>query len=161
MKYKIVKIKNLKEEYKKLGLSKDSLGLLLNEKNPQCLIMFFNSINQGDYLVLVMSKADLKITDMVLPDNLCSEIEEYIESNADKIASKTQFEGIPFKECDQVELIVDKEKYSKYGLRKGDRGVFASNKATKNKILVDFGKETEDFDGFISVDFDDIKKVEE
>ena len=33
MKYKIVKIKNLKEEYEQLGLSKDSLGLLLNEKN--------------------------------------------------------------------------------------------------------------------------------
>lgn len=32
MKYKIVKLKNIKEEYVKLGLSKDSLGLLLNEK---------------------------------------------------------------------------------------------------------------------------------
>ena len=159
MKYKIVKIKNLKEEYVKLGLSKDSLGLLLNEKNSQCLIMFFNNVNQGDYLMLVMSETDLIITDMVLPNNLCSELEEYIENNADKIASKTQFKGIPFKDCDQVELIVDKEKYSKYGLRKGDRGVIALNKATKNKILVDFGKETEDYDGFVSVDFEDLKKV--
>ena len=86
-------------------------------------------------------------------------LEEYIENNADKISNKTNFEAIPFKECDYVELIVEKEKYSKYGLRKGDRGIIASNKATKNKILVDFGKETEDFDGFISVDFNDIKKV--
>ena len=39
MKYKIVKLKNLKEEYVKLGLSKDSLGLLLNEKK---LTMFNN-----------------------------------------------------------------------------------------------------------------------
>lgn len=161
MKYKIVKLKNLKEEYKKLTLSKDSLGIILNEKNSQCLIMFFNNVNQGDYLVLVMSKADLEITDMVLPNNLCSELEEYIENNADKIASKTNFEDIPFNECDYVELVVEKEKYSKYGLRKGDRGVIASNKATKNKILVDFGKEAEDFDGFVSVDFSDIKKVEE
>ena len=53
-----------------------------------------------------------------------------------------------------------KEKYSKYGIHKGDRGIIASNKATKNKILVDFGKEAEDFDGFISVDFEDVKKVE-
>ena len=161
MKYKIVKLKNLKVEYKKIGLDNGSLGLLLNEKKSQCLIMFFNNVNQGDYLMLVMSKVDLTLTDMVLPNNLCSELEEYIENNADKIASKTNFEDIPFNECDYVELIVEKEKYSKYGLCKGDRGIIASNKATKNKILVDFGKEAEDFDGFVSVDFEDVKKVEE
>ena len=159
MKYKIVKLKNLKEEHVKLGLSKDSLGLLLNEKNSQCLIMFFNNVNQGDYLVLVVNRSDLDITDMVLPSNLCAELEEYIENNADKISNKTNFEELPFNECDYVELIVEKEKYSKYGLRKGDRGIIASNKATKNKILVDFGNETQDFDGFVSVDFNDIKKV--
>lgn len=159
MKYKIVKLKNLKEEYKKIGLDNGSLGLLLKEKNSQCLTMFFNKVNQGDYLVLVMNKADLTITDMILPNNLCAELEEYIENNANKIAEKTKFEEIPFNECNQVELIVDKEKYSKYGLHKGDRGIVASNKVTKNKILVEFGKETEDFDGFISVDFEDLRKV--
>lgn len=123
--------------------------------------MFFNNVNQGDYLVIVMNKTDLIITDMFLPNNLCVELEKYIENNADKIASKTNFEEIPFKECDEVELLVEKEKYSKYGIHKGDKGIISSNKATKCKILVDFGKETEDFDGFISVDFDDIKKVEE
>ena len=161
MKYKLVKINNPKEEYKKLGLSKDSLGLLLNEKNSQCLIMFFNNVNQGDYLVLVVNRSDLDITDMVLPSNLCAELEEYIENNADKISNKTNFEVNPFNECDQVELIVEKEKYLKFGIHKGDKGIIASNKATKNKILVDFGNATEDFDGFISVDFEDIKKVEE
>lgn len=159
MKYKIVKIKNLKEEYEQLGLSKDSLGLLLNEKNSQCLIIFFNNVNQGDYLVHVMSETDLIITDMVLPSNLCAELEEHIENNADKISNKTNFKAIPFNECDEVELIVEKEKYIKFGIRKGDKGIIASNKATKNKILVDFGKETEDFDGFVSVNLEEIKKV--
>lgn len=159
MKYKIVKIKKIKEEYKKLGLSKDSLGLLLNEKNSQCLIIFFNNVNQGDYLVHVMGETDLIITDMVLHSNLCAELEEHIENNADKISNKTNFKAIPFNECDEVELIVEKEKYIKFGIRKGDKGIIASNKATKNKILVDFGKETEDFDGFVSVNLEDIKKV--
>lgn len=158
MKYKIVKIKKIKEEYKKLGLSKDSLGLLLNEKNSQCLIIFFNNVNQGDYLVHVMGETDLIITDMVLHSNLCAELEEHIENNADKISNKTNFKAIPFNECDEVELIVEKEKYIKFGIRKGDKGIIASNKATKNKILVDFGKETEDFDGFVSVNLEDIKK---
>ena len=161
MKYKIVKIKSVKEEYAKIGLDNGSLGLLLNENNSQCLIMFFNNVNQGDYLVLVVNKSDLDITDMVLPSNLCSELEEYIENNADKISNKTNFKAIPFNECDEVELIVEKEKYLKFDIHKGDKGIIASNKATKNKILVDFGNATEEFDGFVSVDFEDIKKIEE
>lgn len=161
MKYKIVKIKNLKEEYKKLGLNVDSLGLMLNEKDGKALTMFFNGVNRGDYLVLVADKTDLRNTDMILPDELCAELEAYIQNNFDKIANKTDFREIPFNECDEVELIVEKEKYIKFGIRKGDKGIIASNKATKNKILVDFGKETEDFDGFVSVDFEDIKKIEE
>lgn len=161
MKYQIVKLKNAKNEYKRLGLNAESLGLIISEKQAKVLVIFFNSVNQGDYLLSLVKKEDLEITNMVLPENLCRELEEYIQINADKIASKTNFEEIPFNECDQVVLIVDKEKYSKYGLRKGDRGVIATNKATKNKILVDFGKETESFDGFISVDFEDIIKIEE
>ena len=159
MKYKIVKIKNLKEEYEQLGLSKDSLGLLLNEKNSQCLIIFFNNVNQGDYLVHIMSETDLIITDMVLHSKLCAELEEHIENNADKISNKTNFKAIPFNECDEVELIVEKEKYIKFGIRKGDKGIIASNNATKGKILVDFGTAKGNFDGFVSVDFEDIKKV--
>lgn len=161
MKYQIVKLKNAKNEYNRLGLNAESLGLIISEKQAKVLVIFFNSVNQGDYLLSLVKKEDLEITNMVLPENLCRELEEYIQINADKIASKTNFEEIPFNECDQVVLIVDKEKYSKYGLRKGDRGVIATNKATKNKILVDFGKETESFDGFISVDFEDIIKIEE
>ena len=159
MKYKIVKLKNVKDEYKSLGLNAQSLGLILSEKQGKYLIMFFNGVNQGDYLVIILGKTDLQITNMVLPDSLCAELEEYIQNNADKITNKAKFEEIPFNECDEVELIVEKEKYAKLNLHKGDNGVIASNKATKGKVLVDFGNATESFDGFISVDFEDVKKV--
>lgn len=106
-----------------------------------------------------MSETDLIITDMVLPSNLCAELEEHIENNADKISNKTNFKAIPFNECDEVELISQKEKYSIYGLNKGDRGIVATNNATKGKILVDFGNAEGDFDGFVSVNLEDIKKV--
>lgn len=56
MKYNIVKLKNLKEEHKKVGLDNGTLGLLLNEKKSQCLIMFFNNVNQGDYLISFINK---------------------------------------------------------------------------------------------------------
>lgn len=159
MKYKIVKIKNLKEEYKKLGLNVDSLGLMLNGKDGKALTMFFNGDNLGDYLVLVADKTDLRNTDMILPDELCAELEAYIQNNFDKIANKTDFREIPFNECDEVELISQKEKYSIYGLNKGDRGIVATNNATKDKILIDFGNAKGDFDGFVSANLEDIKKV--
>ena len=159
MNYKIVKLKKEKEKYKKVGLIKDSLGLILKEKNEQCLTMFFNSVNQGDYLIIIVSKFDLQIVDTTLPKTLCYELEEYIKNNAEKIANKTNFNEIPFQECDQVVLISQKERYAKFGLQKGDMGIVALNKATKNKILVDFGNQTEQFDGFVLVDFEDIKKV--
>ena len=160
MKYIIVKLKTEIDDYIKLGLSKNSLGLILTEKEDKVLVMFFNTFNQGDYLISLVEREHLEMTDIILPKQIRLELEEYIQSNADKIIGKTKFEEIPFNECDHVELIVNKEKYLKYGLNKGSIGVIASNKAIKNKILVDFGNETEDFDGFVSVDFEDIIKVE-
>ncbi len=123
------------------------------------LTLFFNNLNYGDYLVFNVEKSDLNVTDMVLPQKLCIELEKYINSNTKKILNKNNFEQNSFNECDQVELIVEKEKYSKYGIHKGDKGIIALNRASNNKILVDFSNATENFDGFISVDFSDIKKV--
>lgn len=101
-------------------------------------ISFTGDVAFSKYFSGLYNKIDLTITDMVLPNNLCFELEKYIQNNTDRIASKTNFEVIPFNECDEVELVVDKEKYSKYGIHKGDRSIIASNKATKSKILVDF-----------------------
>lgn len=132
---------------------------MLNEKDGKALTMFFNGVNRGDYLVLVADKTDLRNTDMILPDELCAELEAYIQNNFDKIVNKTDFREIPFNECDEVELISQKEKYSIYGLNKGVRGIVATNNATKDKILVDFGNAEGNFDGFVSVNLEDIKKV--
>ena len=159
MKYKIVKLKNVVGEYERLGLGVESLGVILGEKQGKALVMFFSNVNQGDYLTVDVSKADLTVTDMALPEKLCSELEEYINDNQERIAEKVRFEENPFGECELVELIVEKSQYAKLGLHKGERGVIASSKATRNKILVDFGREMENCDGFVSVDFNDIKKV--
>lgn len=159
MRYKIIKLKKIKEEYKKIGLNNDSLGLILEEKDNKCLALFFNSFNQGDYLTLVISKFDLAVTEVEMPKDICAELEDYIQKNLKHIINKSSFEEIPFEECDQVELIVEKEKYLKCGLCKGSKGIIASNKAIKNKILVEFDGQTDNFDGFILVDFKDIIKI--
>ena len=157
--FKIVRLKKETEEYKALGLNKDSLGLIVSEKESQCVTLFFNNSNQGDFLVRLINKSDLAETDSNLPESLCLELEKYILNNFYNFTNKDAFNNNPFNECDHVELIVEKEKYVKYGLHKGDTGVIASNKAVKNKILVDFGIETEDSDGFVLVDFKDIKVI--
>lgn len=159
MKYRIVKLKRIDEKYKKIGLNETTLGLMLEEKNTEVLVMFFNSQNQGDYLTLLINKKELELTDMELPQKICEELEEYILKNVDEIAKKTTFKKVPFEECDFVELTVEKDEYSKYGVHKGDRGIVASNKAAKNTILVEFNNETDKFDGFISVEIEDIKKI--
>ncbi len=161
MKYKIVKLKKENEEYKKHGLRVGMLGLLLKEHKNKYSVLFFNSFNQGDYLVLQINREDLETTEMILPEKLCTELEECIKTKHDKIMQKTSFSYLPFKECEYVELITDKEKYSKNGVYKGDRGVIALNRAMNNQVLVDFSNKTNNEDGLVSVDFEDLKKVRE
>ena len=157
MKYKVVKLLKEKEEYKNKGLIVGYLGIMINEAEEGCLVLFFNPKNQGDYLITTVNKNCLEITDITLPQDVYKDFDEFI--NSKNKTQKVNFSSNPFNECDYVELVVNKEKYLKYGLKKGDKGVVASNKVVKNKILVDFGCETEDFDGFMSVDFEDLKKA--
>ena len=93
------------------------------------------------------------------PYIISSELENYIFNNADRIANKCSFDEIKVKEYDSVELVVEKDKYAKFGIHKGAKGVVAYNKATNNNVLVDFGVITEDFDGLLSVSVDDIMKI--
>ena len=159
MNYKLVLLKKINDEYKKLGLHEENPGIVLNENHDKSDVMFCNDFNQGDYLVLTVNNSDLEFTNMFLPENLVADFENFIHRSQNEIFLKTHFKEIPFNECDYVELIVEKEKYAKYGLHKGDRGVVASDKAIKNSVLVDFENASDDFDGFCSIDYKDIIKI--
>ena len=113
--FKIVRLKKETEEYKALGLNKDSLGLIVSEKESQCVTLFFNNSNQGDFLVRLINKSDLAETDSNLPESLCLELEKNILNDFDNFTNKDAFNNNPFNECDHVELIVEKEKYARYG----------------------------------------------
>ena len=160
MRLNIVKLKKVTEKYKKLGLDTACLGIIIDEQEFEYSTLFFNSCNQGDYMVLSVNKYEIEITNDLIPEDLYLEICEYAKKNVNAVMHKTSFNIMPFSECDQVVLIVEKEKYANLGLKKGDMGVVATNKATQNQILVDFGNVTETFDGIVSVDFNDLKKLE-
>lgn len=60
----------------------------------------------------------------------------------------------------QVELLVEKDEYSQYGVHKGDIGYIMEEKVLLNQVLVDFGRLDENnnfFGDCICVDIDDLK----
>lgn len=68
-----------------------------------------------------------------------------------------------FKECDLVEVIAEKDKYTKHGVHCGDKGFNVLNEMIQNEMLVDFTYIDENSDIYgeeISVDINDLKLVE-
>ena len=159
MKLKVVKLKNC-EKYKDLELTCETLGIVITKGKDFSQVMFFNDKNQGDYLVAKIKESDLITTDVILNEELSKGLENFIHKNTDKIVEKASFNTNPFSDCDFVELIVEKETYGKYGIHKGDKGVVVIGKATQNKVLVDFGKANKEFDGMLSINLRDLRKIE-
>ena len=62
-----------------------------------------------------------------------------------------------------VELLIEDEKYSKFGVHKGDKGCVISNYAIQNQVEVDFSwvdKNGNFYGDCIVVDVDDLKVLE-
>lgn len=158
MKLKVVKLKNC-EKYKDLEINSETLGLLITKEKDFSQVMFFNDKNRGDYLVAKIKESDLIITDVILNEETSIGLQKFIQKNTDKITEKVSFNTNPFSECDYVELIVEKEIYGKYGIHKGDKGIVVLDRASQNKVLVDFGKTNKDFDGMMLISFSDLRKI--
>ena len=137
MKNKIVKLINLKEDYKQHNLHLDAIGLVVKQKSNIVTVMFFNFKNSGEYATVDVDVKDVKLLDFELPDNIKQKLDEYI--NTHYIYEKNQFTTISFEECDIVELLVEDKKYTKYGIHQGETGVIADDGSmVNNKVLVDF-----------------------
>ena len=69
---------------------------------------------------------------------------------------------MPMQEYDMVELLVEKEKYAKYGIHNGARGYVISTTAIHNNIEVDFTQIDENGDCVgecLGVNINDLKVV--
>lgn len=146
--------------YVKNNLQKDMHGIVVNEINP-ISVLFFNPKNIGNYaIVKIINVQDIIVEKEKLP----KEIQQEIFSKLDTIISKANsyLEPITINEYDMVELIVEEEKYAKYGVHKGDTGCVMDNKAVQNYIEVDFSgiDEKGDFYGdCISVKIEDLRVI--
>lgn len=85
-------------------------------------------------------------------------------SRLDDIIAKAKkvIEPIKIKEYDMVELIVEEDRYAKFGIHKGDRGCVMDNNAVQDYIEVDFSgidKNGKFYGDCISVKIDDLKVI--
>ena len=97
-------------------------------------------------------------------EKLPTEFEKKLLSKLEtlKLKVKNAIEPIAINEYDMVELLVEEERYTKFGIHKGDRGCVMYNNAVQNYIEVDFSgidKDGNYYGDCISVKIDDLKVI--
>ena len=159
-KYDVVKLTNLKDYSKQNNLYLDVQGIVLEYGDETSKILFFNQYNQGDYAYLEVENKDIEI----VYNGASLAFENYMKDNLHNFIPKEKgFKKKEFEAYNQVELLVEDERYSQYGVHKGDIGTIMEDVAVKDHILVDFGRlENNNYYGdCLSVNLKDVKVLKQ
>lgn len=160
-KYDIVKLSNLIEEYKQNNLYLNAQGIVLECNNEKSKVLFLNEYNQGDYAYLEVKNNDIEIISEDAPSIFKNDIQNNLKNFTPK---EKGFKKKEFEAYYQVELLIEDDKYSKFGVHKGDKGVIMEDYAVKDYVLVDFGrldKNNNYYGDCISVKLKDVKILKE
>lgn len=158
-KFDLISLKNAKP-YKKYHLQQDTHGIVLECGVNNSDILFFNPKNQGDYIIVKINKVDVSIEKEKLPENIIKELTSKLHNLNFK--AKHRFDNLQIKSYDMVELMVEDDKYTRYGIHKGDRGCVMDDNAVQDYIEVDFSgiDDNGNFYGdCISVKIEDLKVI--
>ncbi len=159
--FDFVELINLKEEYNAYNLYLNAKGFVIESYEESSKIFFFNAFNEGDYAFVEVLNEDLKPT-KEQPSKL---LKDMIEKDLNKFTPKEKgFKPKKFKAYEQVQLLVEEERYAKYGVHKGDIGTIMEDVEIQDCILVDFGRLDENnnyYGDCISVKIDDIKRKDD
>lgn len=159
-KYDIVKLKDNYENFN--NIEANNIGIVLkSNNNNKSTILFLNPKITGDYLVLDVDNSFLEQQKENLPPQIIETIDSLISNNKISL-KKQQFKNMKFEEYDIVRLTVEKEKYTKHGIHKGETGIVAENYMIKNDILVDFSGIDEKgnyYGDCVTVNVDDLELV--
>lgn len=159
-KFDLVQLKNEKP-YIASNLTKGTHGVVIDANYDKLDVLFFNPKNQGDCIIVQINANDVIIEKEKLPEKIIDDLNENLENI--KLKSKTKFELLRIKAYDMVELLVEDEKYLKFGIHKGDKGRVMDDDAVQNYIEVDFSgidKDGEYYGDCISVNIDDLRVIE-
>ena len=157
--YDLICLKN-DSPYKKYGVERNIHGMIIDVLQNHVQVLFFNPRNNDEFTLINVNKSDIALDKEVVSENIKSLLGENIE----KLKSRENyiFTSPKFKLFDKVELIVEKEKYSKFGLHKGYIGFVIDDIVINNSVEVDFtdlGKNRL-YDGeTFSISIDDLKIV--
>lgn len=136
--YDDVKLNTELEELSEKGIHNGCLGIVLEIKNNECLVLFFNKLNRGDYACCNVDKKFLTVLNL----NYKKYNDGWEKFKATRDLTKDSFKPQKFFEYDLVELTVEKEKYSKYGVHKGMQGVVMENYCIDSEYYVIFTDES-------------------
>lgn len=155
----LVKLKNC-TPYKSQNLIKNMHGIVVDVNCEEADVLFFNPHNVGDYAIVNIKTTDLDLDKEKLPIKIENELFSKLDDL--KLKAKNVLEPIAINEYDMVELLVEEERYTKFGIHKGDKGCVMDNNAVQNYIEVDFSgidKDGNYYGDCISVKIDDLKVI--
>ncbi len=146
--------------YKKFGVVKNMHGIIIELGQNYAATVFFNPRNASEFTLLNVNKNDISLDKEILPENVKIEL----ENNIEKIKSKENciFSPPKFKVYDKVELLVEDEKYTKFGLHKGAIGFVIDDDIINNCVEVDFSgldENSEHFGETFSISIDDLRII--
>ena len=136
-KYDNVELNTEINELSERGIHKGCSGIILDIKADICFVRFRNYKNYGDYACVYVNEKYLNFNSHEIKEHIAV-WERFKET--DKI-TKNSFKPQKFAEFDLVELIVEKEKYAKFGVHKGMQGVVMENYCIDSDYYVIFTEE--------------------
>ena len=159
-KYDLINLKN-DIPYKKYGLEKNTHGIIIDVLQNHVQVLFFNPLNNNEFTLIYINKSDIDLDKEVISENIKSMLEKNIEKL--KLKENYTFTSPKFKLFDKVELIVEKDKYVKFGLHKGEIGFIIDNIVISNSIEIDFpnlDENNEHFGEAFSIKIEDLRVIE-
>ena len=136
--YDNIKLNTELDALSEKGIHKGCTGLILDIKADSCFVRFRNTKNKGDYACVYI---DQKYLDYWMKEE-SENIPNWERFKATGDLTKDRFKPQKFLEYDLVELTVEKEKYAKFGVHKGMRGVVMENYCIASEYYVIFTDES-------------------
>ncbi|MBQ7602644.1 MAG: hypothetical protein IJU58_00655 [Clostridia bacterium] len=159
-KYDIIQLTKSDNELKNKNIHQDCYGIIIDKQKGYYTILFLNDKNYGDFAITKVNELYCKKVGKLEKQQII-DIENFLKNQE----HKEQFfvNNQAFNEYDCVELLVDREKYNKQDVFKGDIGCVISKYGIFNTIEVDFSwvdSQNNCHGGIIVVSTNDIKKID-